>query len=439
MTKDMTSGNPARIIFTFTLPIIAGNIFQQIYSLVDTIIVGRTIGVDALAAVGATSIVAYFALCFIQGITSGFAILLGQKFGAGDEEGVRRSVATSILLCVIFSILITALTVYFAVPILRWMRTPLDIFEGAYEYIIIIFWGSTATVFYNMFSNISRSIGDSRTPLIFLGLSAILNIVLDLVFILTFNMGVGGAALATVLSQVVATLLCLVTMLKKFPILRLEKKDWCISKESIKMHLAVGLPMGFQMSVMCIGLLAMQVAVNKLGSICVAGFTAASKVDQLAIQFNLAFGISIASYVAQNYGAGEKKRIKEGVTACLIQSVICSIIVGAFILIFGKPMVQLFLEEANAEIMDYAMTFLKVMVPLYSILSVLVVYRSALQGMGNTKIPFFACIGELFARIFATFIFAGLWGYVGICFASPLAWFVASIIVFIAYWLWAKR
>ena len=303
MAQDLTKGNPFSVILKFSLPVIGGNLFQLFYTLADTVIVGRTLGADALAAVGSTAIVIYLVLCFIQGITGGFGICLGHRFGARDEKGMRRSVAVSIILCIFFTVIITAICCGLAHQILCWQRTPEKICDMAYDYMFAVLLGTGATIFYNMISNILRALGDSRTPLIFLIFSSLLNIFLDVVFIVPLQMGVAGAAWATVLSQLLSAVLCTVIGVRKFLILRLKKEDFTLLSSALKIHLSIGFPMGFQMSVMCIGQLAMQGAVNALGTEAIAGYTAATKVDQISVLMNAAFGIAISNYVAQNYGA----------------------------------------------------------------------------------------------------------------------------------------
>lgn len=304
MPKDLTQGRPFRVLLQFSLPVIAGNLFQLFYTLADTVIVGRTLGAQALAAVGSTTIVIYFVLCFVQGFTGGFGICLAQRFGARDENGQRSSAAVSWLLSAGFAVIITVLFCALAHPILQWMRTPEDIYAEAYSYMFIVLLGTGATVFYNMISNMLRSLGDSRTPLFFLIFSALLNVVLDIVFILPLGMGVAGAAWATVLSQLLSAVLCTVVGMRNFDVLRTRRADFADWRRTAAKHLAVGFPMGFQMSVMCIGQLTMQTGVNSLGSVAVAGYTAATKVDQLSVLMNNAFGIALSSFVAQNYGAG---------------------------------------------------------------------------------------------------------------------------------------
>ena len=433
MTTDLTKGKPWRVILLYTLPIIAGNMFQQLYSMVDTLIVGRTMGSDALAAVGSTTTIVYFVLCFIQGLTTGFSVITGQRFGAGDQKGIRQSAGISTVLCVLFSVILTAATVLLCDPILRLMNTPSDIFQYSHEYLIVIFIGTGATVFYNMISNLLRSLGDSRTPLLFLIVSSVLNVFLDLLFIVPLHMGVAGAAWATILSQLLSALLCLVYALKKFPLLRLSRQELTFHGHLAAVHLKMGFPMGLQMSVMCIGQLAMQFAVNGLGTTAIAGFTAGSKLDQFAVQINNAYCTSSAGYVAQNFGAGDRERIKKGCTCALLQAVIISLSVGLLMLAARPLLIPLFLDHFEPEIYSYASRLLFATMPFYPVLSVLSVYRSALQSMNHAAYPFIACLIELVMRLVASLGLSRIWGFTVICLSSPFAWIGAAVFLAAGY------
>lgn len=439
MTQDLTKGKPFGVLLRFSLPVIGGNLFQLFYTLADSVIVGKTLGADALAAVGATSIIIYLVLCFIQGITGGFGICLGQRCGAKNETGMRRSIAVSLLWSVLFTVLLTAVCCLLAHSILNWMQTPDQIYAMAYDYMFVILLGTGATIFYNMISNILRALGDSKTPLYFLIFSSLLNIVLDLVFILTFHMGVAGAAWATVLSQLLSAILCTVWGAKKFTVLHVGKKDFADLKHDALIHLKTGLPMGFQMSVMCIGQLAMQAAVNALGSDAIAGYTAATKVDQLSVLINNAFGVAVASYVAQNYGAGKWERIRSGVKAGLLQTEAVNILLGILIIWGRRFVVPLFIDAPTEEIVRYANGYLLAVAPFYLLLGFLLIIRSSVQSMGNGKAPFAACITELILRIITTLGLAKLLGYTGICLASPVAWLGADLLLGAVYGSMMKR
>ena len=433
MTKDLTKGKPFQTIFTFSIPIVCGNLFQLFYTLADTIIVGQTLGSDALAAVGSTSIIVYLVLCFVQGITGGFGICLAQQFGKKDESGMRKSIAVSLVLCIAASVVITLLCCLLSHQILYWINTPAKIYQMAYDYMFAVLLGTGATIFYNLISNVLRALGDSQTPLIFLIFSSLLNIVLDILFIVPLNMGVAGAAWATVLSQLLSAILCTGFGIKKIPLLRIMRSDFLIPKSVWIGHFRTGFPMGFQMSVMCIGQLAMQGAVNALGANAIAGYTAATKVDQVSVLVNTALGIAISNFVAQNYGAQLKARIKEGVTSCLILASIINLIMCIVILVCRHMVIPLFVNNPTAELSVYSDQYFFAVAPFYLLLGVLILYRSSVQSMGNSVAPFVACLIELVVRSGATFILSKPIGYIGICFATPLAWIWASLFLIPVY------
>ncbi len=431
---DLTVGNPFRALLLFAIPVIAGNLFQLFYTLADSVIVGQTLGAQSLAAVGSTSIIIYFVFCFINGFTGGFGICLGQKCGAKDEAGMRKSIAVSTILSIAFTIVLTLLCCAFSHRILQLMQIPDDIYQEAYEYMFIVLLGTGATVFYNMISNILRALGDSKTPLYFLVFSSILNVFLDLLFILPLHMGVAGAAWATILSQFLSAVLSLVAGWKHFSVLHLQRRDFRDLKAAMLIHLKTGFPMGFQMSVMCIGQLAMQTVVNSLGSAAVAGYTAASKADQLSVLVNNAMMTAISNYVAQNYGAGRWDRIRSGVRACLLQTETLNLLMCAGILLLRHPIVNLFLTAPSEEIIHYSDMYLTIVSPFYVILGLLAVYRTTIQSMGNGHAPFLACMIELVMRIAATVGLSALIGYMSVCIASPMAWFGACALLIPCYY-----
>lgn len=433
MTRDMTKGSPAKLILYFTIPLLIGNIFQQLYSMADTMIVGRTIGVDALAAVGATGSLMFLVIGFAQGLTSGFSVITAQRFGAGDEKGVRKSVTTSIVLSIIITIILTIFSVLTVRTLLELLETPSDIIEGAYSYIVVIFYGIYASLLFNLLSNIIRALGDSKTPLYFLIIACVINVVLDFVFILYFSMGVAGAAWATIIAQTVSGVLCFIYMIKKFPILKFEKSDWELNKNFVFLHLKVGIPMAFQASIIAIGAMALQFALNKLGSTAVAAFTASQRIDILTIQPLMSFGITMATYSAQNYGANEIKRIGTGIKQCCIMSVSFSLICGFVIIILGKSIVKLFVGEGQQNVIDLAQEYLVINCSMYLLLALLFIFRYTLQGLGKSLIPTFAGIMELVMRTFAAIFLANLIGFTGICMASPIAWLGAVIPLIISF------
>lgn len=431
--QNLTTGNPFQVLLKFTLPVIAGNIFQLFYTLADSMIVGQTLGKEALAAIGSTSIIIYLILCFIQGITSGFGIRLGQLFGAGDHKQLQKSATLSWILSIIITIILTIICCLLSHPILHWMKIPENIYQMSYEYMFVVLLGTGATVFYNIISNMLRALGDSRTPLIFLVFSSVLNIALDFLFIVPMQLGIAGAAWATVLSQLISAILCTIVGIRYFPILRMRLKDCIDSFNEMKALLKIGFPMGFQMSVMCIGQLAMQTAVNALGSDAIAGYTAATKVDQVSVLINNAFSIAISNFVAQNYGANLKERIVEGVRASLIQTEFTNVILCCVILLFRSQVPALFVNHPAETVIGYSNGYLLTIAPFYFLLGLLVVIRASVQSMGNTVAPFGACIIELIMRIAGTCILPVFIGYTGICLSTPLAWLGALTLLLPVY------
>lgn len=439
MMQDLTKGKPFSTLLKFAIPVIGGNLFQLFYTLADTLIVGKTLGSNALAAVGSTTIIIYLVLCFIQGTTSGFGICLGQRYGAKDEGGMKRSIAISFVLSAIFTVIITAVCCLLAHQILYWMQTPDEIYDMAYDYMFAVLLGTGATIFYNLISNIMRALGDSRIPLYFLVISSLLNIVLDFVFILPFGMGVAGAAWATVIAQLVSAVLCIIVGWKKFPVMHVSVSDLHHFVHDAKFHLKVGFPMGFQLSVMCIGQLAMQAAVNALGADAIAGYTAATKVDQVSVLVNQALSIAISNFVAQNYGAGRFDRIRSGVNASLIQTEVSNLFMCVIILLSRNLVAPLFVNHPTEAIIRYAGDYLIAVAPFYFILGVLNIYRASVQSMGNGQAPFAACIIELIMRICGTAGLSKIIGYTGICLATPLAWIGAASLLTVVYYKMIRK
>ena len=438
MTRNLTAGHPAKVIFLFTIPLLIGNLFQQLYSMADTLIVGRTISVNALAAVGCTGSIVFLIIGFAQGVTSGFSIITAQRFGAGDEPAVRRSFAVSIVLSAAVTSILMIISIISARPMLELMRTPPEIMEDAYSYIIVIYFGIFACVLFNLLFNVIRSLGDSRTPLVFLVAACILNIMLDFVFILSFHMGVAGAAWATILAQLVSGGLCILFIIKKFPVLMLSKADWRITKDDIWSHIRVGLPMGFQSSIIAIGAILLQAALNNLGATSVAAYTAASKIDQFATMPMMSFGMSMATFAAQNYGAKDFGRIRQGVRQCCMMSVAFSVVIGIVNILFGRYLTGVFVG-AEPEVEALAQIFLNINGAMYFVLALLFVYRYTLQGLGQSMIPTIAGVVELCMRTFAAVVLAQYIGFAGACLANPFAWIGACVPLGIAYYRLIKK
>lgn len=438
-TRDLTVGKPLPVLAKFSIPVICGNLFQLFYTLADSIVVGKAIGENALAAVGSTGVFVYFILCFIQGFTNGFSILLAQLFGCKNTEGVKKSIVASTYLSILFAITITVPACLATELVVKLMNVPLEISEDAYVYLLIIVSGTGATIWYNMISNTLRALGDSKTPLVYLVISSLLNIVLDIVFIVPFKLGVAGAAYATVLSQLISAILCTISAHHRFSEMHIEKPLWRFDKQVLTKHFKLGFLMGFQMSVMCIGQLVMQSSVNAIGTSAIAGYTAATKVDQLSVLVNNAFGMAIASYVAQNYGAHLYERIEEGTKASLILVLTTDLAMAALMLLVEPFIVTLFVSSPSPEVYDYARLFFQVTLPFYPILGLILIYRTSIQSMGISWAPFASCIVELAARVCASLFLSRWFGYRGIVFSSPLAWIGSDIIVIPVYYLTMKH
>lgn len=442
--KNMTVGSPAKHILLFALPMLIGNLFQQFYSMVDAIIVGKYIGVDELAAVGATGSLSFLILGFVNGVTLGFSVLISQKYGANDEKGVRKAYAMTIIMSVVLSVVLTVAALLLQRKLLIIMKTPDEIIDMASEYISVIFAGIVVTMFYNVFACVMRALGNSRIPLYFLIISSILNVALDLFFVIVLKLGVAGAALATVVAQLVSVILCAIVIKKKFSILKLSREDYKLSFKTMGKLLMLGLPLGFQTSITAIGVIAIQVAVNRLGTIAIASFTAASKVEQLALQPSLSFGLSLATYSAQNLGAGKFDRIRKGVKSCMAISLTVCVLLGVVLAVFGREITSLFLSgdeppETVAQVLDYSQMYLVIASAFVWVLGLLYIYRNALQGIGNSVIPFLSGVVELIVRVAVAMTLSVSMGFFGISASSPIAWIGATIPLMISFYIVIRR
>lgn len=437
--KDMTAGSPTRLLLLFSVPLLIGNVFQQFYNVSDTVIVGRTIGVDSLAALGACGPLFFCTLGVFFGLTSGFAVITAQRFGAHDMAGVKRSIAISFVLCFLVGLLFMAVLIPLIGPMLRVLHVPDAQMRDAYLYTAIIYGGIWVMVFYNMISNIIRALGDSVTPLIFLVIACIVNVVLDLVFILVCGWGVPGVAAATVLAQVIAGAACWVYGRKKYRLLRLRKRDWVFERSFVWEHLRVAVPMGLQFAILGIGGFFQQRALNELGTISIAAFSAGCKVDQIAIQPLMSLGVAMATFAAQNYGAGCHERIRDGVRSCLgISTVFC---VAGFLFMTGFSgfLSHLVVGDAVGEVHDKIREFLFYNSCSYILFALIIVYRNVLQGMGHALITAVSVGGELVARIFGAICLAAWWGYTGVCVAGPVSWACGMLPLVAAYYCIMRR
>ena len=416
--NDMTVGNPMKIIFGFTLPIFIGNVFQQFYNMADAVIVGKFVGNKALAAVGSTGTIMFLIYGFVVGMTAGFTVLTAQKFGAGDMKGMRKTVAGAGILSFVVGALLTILFMAFMKPLLILMNTPSDIFADAYSYIMIVSGGILAQMLYNLLSSILRALGNSKLPLVFLIISALLNIVLDLVFIVGFGMGAKGAAVATVIAQGVSGILCLFYIIAKIPILHLKREDLDVGSTIYKNQLRIGVPMALQYSITAIGTMMVQSSLNILGSTLVAAYTAAGKIEQVVTQAYVAMGTTMATYAAQNMGAGSVKRIREGFKACTVIGVVYSFVAAGFIMTVGKYMTYLFVSEDVDIIMNSVDIYLKCIGIFFIPLAVVNIYRNGIQGLGYGLLPMMAGVAELIGRGVVAVIAGAKRSYPGVCLAG---------------------
>ena len=427
--KDLTKGSPMKLILGFMLPMLLGLLFQQFYNMVDTIVVGQFLGVNALAGVGSTGSVNFLVLGFCMGVCAGFAIPVAQKFGEKDFDGLRKFVGNTIWLGIGFAAVMTTATCLLCGNILHWMNTPDTVFKEAYDYIFVIFLGIPVTFLYNILSGFIRSLGDSKSPVVILIISSILNVGLDLLFILVFDMGVAGAGWATVLAQLISGIACLVYMIKRFDILHLSRKDLKPDAYSISRLCAMGVPMGLQYSITAIGSILLQSAVNSLGETYMAAVTAGSKVTQfLCCPFD-AMGSTMATFSGQNLGAGKIERIFKGIKESMFLVIGYDIVACIFMIFFGKYLSLLFVAGNETGVINDAQQFLICNSIFYFVLGILFVSRNTIQGLGKSALTMLAGGAELVARAFVAFALVGKFGYNAICFANPIAWFAAIIIL----------
>ena len=435
--KELTHGNPAKLILLFTLPLFVGNVFQQFYSMIDMLVVGQVLGKDALAAVGATGSVSFLIIGFAQGLTSGLSIITAQRFGAKDLQGVRKSFAASIVISLVVTVILTILSLVFLRPLLLLMQTPPELLNQAQDFISVILAGIFAAMSFNLLSNMVRALGDSRTPLFFL--AAAVNVVLDLIFIIYFHMGVAGAGYATVIAQVFASLLCVWFIRRKIPLLQISRKHFSFDKKELGLHLRAALPMGFQSSIIAIGAVILQSALNTLGTDVVAAQAAASRIDQFAILPMMSFGITMTTFTAQNLGAKQYGRILQGVKYGLLMSGAFSLFAGLLVITCGRTFIALFVARSETHVFDLAQTYFTINGSLYWVLATLLILRYTLQGLGQAKIPTIAGMMELIMRSFAAIILTHSFGFAGAAFASPLAWIGSTLVLLASYFKAIRR
>lgn len=422
MTKNLTEGNSLALILSFTLPVLLGNLLQQFYNMADTSIVGLYLGANALAGVGASSSVQFLVLGFCMGLTTGVTIPVSQRFGAGDIGSMKKYIFNGMVLLAIISLIITLLCVVFCSQILHILSTPDDIFENAYNYLVVTFAGIPLMICYNYMGGILRAVGDSKTPLYFLIFSTVFNLGLDVLCVMCWGLGVLGAALATVVSQGLCGVLCFIFICKKVEVLRISKKDCVFSKKSMVTLLSMGIPMGLQFSITAIGSMILQSANNSLGSVYISSFTAVTKLKQFFFSPFDALGVAVSTFLSQNLGARKKDRIIKGLWQGTAIGVVYGLLLGILLCNCGSKLAELFVKKEETEVLKYAGEYARALGIFYWLIGFLNIWRPSVQSIGYSGKAMFAGFFELAARSLVTWIFVPVYGYTAICYADPMAW-----------------
>lgn len=440
MKGDMTKGSPFKLIIRFLIPLLIGNTFQQLYNMADTVIVGNFVNKEALGAVGSTGNVMFLVIGTCLGLTNGFAVFTSQCFGAGDIKGCRKSVANGMLLSLIIAVIMTTSSLLAVDPILRLMNTPENLFPYAHDYLSVIFMGITCSIAYNLFSAFLRSAGDSVVPLFFLIFSAVLNIALDLLFIIVFRLGVKGAAIATDISQAISAILCWLYITKKVPALTPGKGDYRIDRRITRNQLHIGIPMSINFGITASGAMVMQSAINLFGDVAVEGFVAANKFHMLLTQGFMSMGQTMTTYTGQNYGCGDAERIKKGIKTSVAMMFVFSLAVGAAAVLLYPHIVPLFFDaDADVEAMlPYAGTYLKICAVLYFPLACIFIFRNSIQGCNYALLPTCCGIMEFVGRAIVAYISMKMHSYNVAAACDGAAWVLAGLFGFFA-WLYVSK
>lgn len=432
-TKDMTTGATMPLIFNFALPLLLGNLLQQTYSIVDAAIVGKFLGINSLAAVGASTSVVFLILGFCNGCCGGFGIPVAQKFGAGDYSTMRRYVSVSMQISLVMSVVLAVVTSLLCPAILRMIKTPDVIFDDAYWYLFVTFAGIPFTFFYNLLSSIIRALGDSKTPFLFLLLATVLNIGLDLLCIVVLGWGVLGAALATVVAQGISAVLCLVYMNRHFDILKTTPRERRFSTRVARNLMLIGVPMGLQFSITAIGSIMLQTSNNALGTVYVAAFTSAIRIKMFFLCTLESLGIAMATFCGQNYGAGKPDRIWDGIKSSTVMMLVYSLFTFVVLFFFGRQLSQLFVDSAEVAVLDAAALYLKVSSFFFPALGMLCILRYSIQGAGYTGFAMFSGVAEMIARVAVSLFAVPAFGFLGVCYGDPTAWIAANMFLIPAF------
>ncbi len=429
MTKNMTEGTPLKLILEFAAPLFLGNLLQQTYNLMDAAIVGRYLGTDALAAVGASSSVQFLVLGFCLGICAGFGIPFATHFGGGKLRRMRRSIFNGAVLAAAFAVVITLACTLLCGNILHLLNTAEEYYDNAYAYLFIIFLGIPFTIFYNFLSSMLRAVGDSRTPFMFLAVSTVLNIGMDLLFIIVLKMGCAGAAAATITAQAISGFSCFFYTLRRQPVLRLTKEDMILSAKDIGNHFIMGIPMGLQYSITAIGSMYMQSANNGLGAVYTAAFTAAARIKQLIFCPFEAMATAVSVFCSQNVGAGKIDRARKGIIQGMLTGIGYGIAAGAGIFFGGRVVSMIFIDSSETAVLDASAKYLSCLGLFYWVIGILNTTRLSTQGLGFSGRAIFSGVAEMIARIVVASYFVPIYGYDAICFCDQSAWVLATIYI----------
>lgn len=437
--QDLTKGSPIKVILLFTIPLLIGSFFQLAYNFADSMIVGQTLGKEAFASVGATGSLTFLILGFAQGLTAGLTIVTAQKFGAKDDDGIRQSFVHGIFYSLVTSIVLTTLALIFLRPSLELMQTPDNLIDHAQRFLTAIYGGMIFTIFFNYLSNVLRSLGNSKTPLIALIIASIINVILDFVFILNFHMGVFGAGLATIIAQAFSVVYLAIYIYRKVPYFHMHLSDWRLNHENLKKHAQLGFPMGFQSSIIAIGAIILQISLNQLGTDAIAAQAIASKTDQLAMLPMINLGLAMSTFTAQNYGAKEYKRILQGLYRTIFIAILWAIFFATILIFFNRFFSGLFLSDGSQAVYDLALSYYVINGVLYWILSILFVTRSFIQGLGKGLVPTLAGIMELVMRAGIAPVGSIYFGFSGIAASNPAAWIGALLVLLPSTFIMRKR
>ncbi|AEC02750.1 MATE family efflux transporter [Parasphaerochaeta coccoides] len=423
----MLSAKPLRTIFVFMVPILAGNVIQQVYNLMDTVIIGQFLGAEMLAAVGTTGPIAFLVIGFAEGVAVGFSLKLAQFFGSQDVKAMKRSLATSLLLSAGISLVLTVICLATGRHLLRAMNVPADIFEASFRYISVLYIGIIASIFSTLYVGLLRSMSDSRTPLFIMICASVANVVMDIVFIGIFRMDVSVTAWTNVVAQIITWVLCVFHLRKHYPDLKLSMSDLRVTMKDIASHLGMGLPMAFQYSITALGVIMVQSSLNQLGTEAIAGYSAASKIEGFVIQPMIALATAASTFCAQNLGAKQFRRIRSGLDASLVIGLWCTLFASGVSYFLGEYLVYVFIGNPGAELLYHAVHYLKFVSYFFPALTVLFILRTCLQGMGENTVPTLGGAAELVGRaLIIIWLFPSM-RYEAVCLASPLAWIAAAI------------